>query len=55
MAISTEESNRMIVEATMGKEKTSVRGEEAARYYEGLKAEIRDMLKKGAMPQPHAD
>ncbi len=50
MAITTEQSNRMIVEATAGLEKTSIPGEEAATYYKALRAEVQEMMLQGYMP-----
>lgn len=53
--ITTDEANQMMVEATLGQEKTSIPGEYAQRYYEAMKAQIRDMMAKGYTPLPTSD
>lgn len=55
MALTTEQINKMIVEATLGEEKTSIPGKEAADYYEELKTDVAEMLAKGYTPLPIAE
>lgn len=53
--ITTENVNKMIVEATLGEEKTSVEGPEAKAYFAELKADILEMKAKGYTPLPFAE
>jgi hypothetical protein len=53
--ITTDQSNRMVVEATLGKEETSIPGEYAQKYYQAIKDQVDDMKAKGYMPLPHGD
>lgn len=52
--ISVDDMNTMLLEAAQGKERTSVKGEEAAASYERLKAEVREALAKGYSIAPIA-
>lgn len=55
MAITTDQSNKMILEAAAGNEDTSFESQEAKEYYRELKRQVDEAIAKGYMVLPHND
>lgn len=55
MALDGDDMNRLTIEATQGKDKPSIPGDEAAKFFAAVKKQIADLKKQGIMPTPAKD
>lgn len=55
MALDGDEMNRLAIEAAAGKEKPSIPGEEAAKFFSAVKKQIDELKAQGIMPMPVRD
>ena len=55
MPLDGDDMNRLTIEAVQGKDKPSIPGAEAAKFFATVKKQIADLKEKGIMPMPSKD